>query len=288
VNARRFKVGLKWGGLCVVVWLMLRWFEHRQVYIPGRVMERPGRDWGQAVEDVWFTTSDGVKINAWFAPARTSSPRAKMAVLVCHGNAGNVSHRGPLVQALLSTGANVLVFDYRGYGRSEGRPGEAGTYRDARAAFDWLTNRGFAATNIIAYGESLGGGIASELAEHQPLGGLVLQSAFTSVPDIGAELFPWLPVRLLATIHYPTKDRLPMITAPVLVMHSRTDDIIGFHHGQTNFAVAHSPKLFWELNGDHNGALDDPKPFIEGMEKFLSLIETRGSAPEPAGGVRQQ
>src|SRR5262249_52582451 len=145
--------------------------------------------------DVYFETADNVRLNGWFFPAGTNSPRAALAVLVCHGNAGNISHRLELCRALLATGVSVFVFDYRGYGRSKGRPSEEGTYRDAQAAYRWLQEKGFAGSNILAYGESLGGGVAAELALRERLGGLILQSTFTSIPDIGAELFPWLPVR---------------------------------------------------------------------------------------------
>jgi fermentation-respiration switch protein FrsA (DUF1100 family) len=153
------------------------------------------------------------------------------------------------------------------------RPGEEGTYRDAEAAYQWLVQRGFAGTNIVAFGESLGGGVAAELAVHEPLGGLVLQSTFTSIPDIGSELFPWLPVRWLATISYDTRSKLPRLRIPVLVMHSRADEIVPFHHGERNFAAANEPKLFWELPGDHNGALGNARHFIAGVEQFLGLVE---------------
>ena len=112
---------------------------------------------------------------------------------------------------LLATGVNVFVFDYRGYGRSQGRPSEEGTYRDAQAAYQWLRQKGFPGTNIIAFGESLGGGVAAELAVRETVGGLVLQSTFTSIPDMGAELFPWLPVRWLGTIRYDTRSKLPRL-----------------------------------------------------------------------------
>jgi uncharacterized protein len=280
MSARRIKLALKCLAVCLFFWIMLRWFEHKQVYFPSREMAAVGPDLSARLEDVSFTAADGVKLNGWFFPGSTNSQRAEIAVLVCHGNAGNISHRGYLVHALLTTGVSVFVFDYRGYGRSQGRPSEVGTYRDAQGAFDWLKRRAFASTNIIAFGESLGGGVASELAVREPLGGLILQSTFTSIPDLGSELFPWLPVRLLARIKYPTRDRLPQIKAPVLVMHSRSDDLVAFHHAETNFAAANPPKLFCELSGEHNGALDDPKPFIEGMEKFLTMIQPLGTAGE--------
>ncbi len=142
-----------------------------------------------------------------------------------------------------------------------------------RPRTEWLQQKGFAGTNIIAFGESLGGGVAAELAVREPVGGLVLESTFTSIPDIGAELFPWLPVRWLAKIRYDTRSKLPGLRVPVLVLHSPADELVGIHHAKANFAAANGPKLFWELQGDHNNPLADPKQFIAGLEKFLSLIK---------------
>src|SRR6185295_707516 len=218
--------------------------------------EANGDALGRPFEDVHFAASDGVKLHGWFFPANTNSHRADLAVLICHGNGGNISHRLDLCEVMLETGVNVFVFDYRGYGHSEGRPGEEGTYRDAQAACHWLRAKGLAGTNIIAFGESLGGGVISELAVREPLAGLILQSTFTSVPDVGAELFPWLPVRWISTIKYDTRSKLPRLKMPVLVMHSRSDSLISFAHGEKNFAVANEPKMFWELQGDHNDFLE--------------------------------
>jgi uncharacterized protein len=251
---------------------MLRWFEHSQVYHPDRYLLTAGAELGRPFEDVYFETNDGVKLNGWLFPAETNSPRARLAVLFCHGNAGNIGHRLDACAALLETGVNVFVFDYRGFGRSEGRPTEEGTYCDARAAYRWLQARGISGRNIIAFGESLGGGVVSELTLREPLGGLVLESAFTSIPDIGAEVFPWLPVRRLAKIKYDTLAKLPRIEIPVLVMHSRADELIRFRHAERNFAAANEPKLLWELKGDHNHPLTDRARFIEGMERFLQMV----------------
>jgi fermentation-respiration switch protein FrsA (DUF1100 family) len=258
---------------CLLIVLMLRWFEHSQVYHPDRVLTATGAELGRPFEDVRFKASDGVELNGWFFPASTNSPRAPFALLLCHGNAGNIGHRLDTCAALLATGSSVFVFDYRGYGRSQGRPSEEGTYRDAQAAYQWLRQKGFPGTNIIAFGESLGGGIAAELAARETVGGLVLQSTFTSIPDMGADLFPWLPVRWLGTIHYDTRSKLPRVKVPVLVMHSPADELVRFRHGQRNFAAANEPKLFWELRGDHNDPLAETKHFIAGLEKFLSLIK---------------
>jgi len=269
--------------VCLLIILMLRWFEHSQVYHPNRVLTATGTELGRPLEDVFFRASDGVSLNGWFFPAAADSHRRQWAVLVCHGNAGNISDRLELCVALLSTGVSVFVFDYRGYGRSEGRPSEEGTYRDGQAAWQWLRQKGFASGNIIAFGESLGGGVAAELAVREPIGGLVLQSTFTSIPDMGAELFPWLPVRWLAKIHYDTRSKLPRVQVPLLVMHSPADELVRFRHGQANFAAANEPKLFWELRGDHNSAVADPQRFTAGIERFFALVEAlrAGSGPGP-------
>ena len=259
--------------VCLVVFIMLRWFEHSQVYHPDPLLTATGAELGRPFENVWFKAKDGADLNGWFYPGNTNSPRASLAVLICHGNAGNIGYRLDMCQALLETGVSVFMFDYRGYGRSRGRPSEEGTYLDAQAAHQWLQKKGFRPANIIAYGESLGGGVAGELAMRETLGGLILQSTFCSIPDIGAELFPWLPVRLMSSIKYETCKKLPRLRIPVLVMHSRLDGLIGFHHAEKNFAAANEPKLFWELNGDHNSPVSEPKHFIAGIEKFLQMLE---------------
>jgi fermentation-respiration switch protein FrsA (DUF1100 family) len=181
-----------------------------------------------------------------------------------------------MAKAMLSVGVNVFLFDYRGYGRSQGHPDEQGTYLDAEAAYRWLQQRGFAAENIILFGESLGGGVVADLASRLVCGGVVLQSTFTSIVDVGAELFRWLPVRWLAHIKYDTLSKLPQIKVPVLVMHSRADRLIRFAHSQKNFNAANEPKLFCELEGDHNDPLTNCSRFIADIQSFLKLIaETR-------------
>ncbi len=258
---------------------MLRAFEYSQVYHPERTLTATGAELGRKFEDVTFATSDGLRLNGWFFPGTENSHEEGQVVLFCHGNAGNISHRLELCEALLETGVNVFLFDYRGYGRSEGRPSEQGTYLDAQAAYQWLERKGFAGPRIIAFGESLGGGIASELAMRETLAGLVLQSTFTSIPDVGAELFPWLPVRWLSTIKYNTGAKLPHVKIPVLVMHSRADSLIRFHHGERNFALASPPKAFCELKGGHNYPLTDRPAFIAGFNRLLRMIETTSAAP---------
>lgn len=293
VSARRVA---RWLVGLGVLYAMLRWFEHSQIYHPSREFDASPEELHRPFEEARFKAADGVALHGWFFPANTNSPRetsgpatqiahrtsisrgeprAQLVFLICHGNAGNVSHRLGLCGGLLETGASVLVFDYRGYGRSEGRPGEEGTYRDAQAAYAWLRQKGFRGEQIVAFGESLGGGVVSELALRETLGGVVLQSTFTSMPEIGAELFPWLPVRLLSTIKYDTRAKLPRIRVPVLVMHSRADDLAGFHHGERNIAAANEPKFFCELNGGHNAAAWESPAFGEAIQNLLRLVAER-------------
>ena len=253
--------------------MLLRLFEHSQVYHPDRVLDPTEIKRAGFFEDVYLTTEDGCRINGWFFAAGADSARKHLCFLVCHGNAGNISHRIDLYNALLRTGVNLFAFDYRGFGRSEGRPSEEGTYLDGAAAIQWLRTREVRAADIIAFGESLGGGIGSELAIRFPLAGLVLQSTFTSIPEIGAELFPWLPVKWLATIKYDTFSKLPRIQCPVMVIHSRGDGLAAFHHSERNLGNANEPKLFWETKGDHGDMLLDQPHFLEGMEKFIGMVE---------------
>jgi fermentation-respiration switch protein FrsA (DUF1100 family) len=270
---RKWLAGLGVGAaLMLFLFMLLRWFETKQTYHPSRTLYAGAAELGRPWEDVNLTTADGIRLHAWYFPALPHSPRTRLSVIVCHGNGGNISHRLKLYDILLRTGVNVLAFDYRGYGLSQGRPGESGTYLDAQAAYAWLRKRGFSGKDILAYGESLGGGVASELALREPCGGLILQSTFTSVTDLAAELYPFLPVRLLGSIRYDTRSRLPQLHVPVLVLHSRADSLIAFQHAERNFAAANEPKFLCEITGDHNDATEDAGPFAIALETFLSRV----------------
>lgn len=262
-------------GLVVLSVMFFRWFEHANVYHPTRAFDARPEELGRPFEEVRFQTADGLTLHGWFFPSTAFSNHTGPVILFCHGNGGNISHRLAYYQLMLETGAAVFTFDYRGYGRSEGRPSERGTYLDAQAALDWLVNRGFPSTNTIVFGESLGGAIGSELASRRPVGGLVLQSTFTSIPDVGAELFWWLPVRLLGSIEYDTLSRLPAIQAPVVVMHSREDGLIRYRHAERNFAAANDPKWLVELQGDHNFSLTDREAFKSGVQRLVDRIRAR-------------
>lgn len=242
--------------------------QSRYVYYPARELRITPATARLPYEDVQVRTSDGETIHGWYVP----HPQARATVLICHGNAGNIADRIDSLWRFHDFGVNVCIFDYRGYGRSTGKPSEAGTYRDAEAVWAWLTGtRGIATNRIALFGESLGGGVASWLAVQKRPGALVLESTFTSVPDLAARLYPFLPARWLCRIRYDTLSRMPSIACPVLVAHSETDEMIPFAHGRKLFEAAGEPKTFFVMKGSHNGGREQTgKAYDEAVEGFLS------------------
>jgi len=259
-------VATGYGALALYLFIM----QPRLLYypdMPGRELEATPAAVGLAYEDVALQTRDGVRLHAWFIPAE--NPRA--TVLFCHGNAGNISHRLDSIHLLHSLGLQVLIFDYRGYGQSEGKPSEAGTYRDADAAWHYLLEvRGLSAEEIVIFGRSLGAAVAADLASRTHPAAVILEAAFTSVPDMAAGIYPWLPVRLLSRYRYDNLDKLARIDRPLLVVHSRQDEVIPFAHGERLFAAAHEPKFFLEINGGHNDAFQrSRKAYTHALQSFL-------------------
>lgn len=248
--------------------LMLYALQSRMLYFPSREMAGTPADLGMEYEDLRLTTADGVRLQAWYVPA----PAARGHVLFFHGNGGNLSHRLHSLGDLHAAGYSVLILSYRGYGLSEGRPSEEGTYRDAQSAWAHLVEeRGVAPGSIALFGRSLGGAVAAWLASRTAPGALVLESTFTSVPDLAAELYPFLPVRLVSRFDYDTASLLPRVRAPVLVVHGGEDEIVGFSHGERLFALANEPKEFLELEGGHNeGFLMTGERYRAGIAGFLS------------------
>lgn len=251
----------------------------RLVYFPevGRELVATPAAVGLEFDDLQLTTADGVRLHAWYV--RTKQPRG--VVLFCHGNAGNISHRLDSLAQFARLGYDTLIFDYRGYGRSEGSPGEAGTYLDGEAAWDYLVrDRGVAPADVVLFGESLGAAIAARLASHGEPRALVMLSAFTSIPELGQELYPILPVKRLARIRYPTLEYAQAARAPVLVAHSRDDEIVPFRHGERLYAAAAAPKRFLAMRGGHNEAFFFTRPDWErALADFLADAAQRGARP---------
>ena len=242
----------------------------------GRELAATPDRFGLAFEDLAIRTEDGETLHAWWIPAKD----ARGAVILFHGNAGNISHRLDYAAMFDRLGFSTLLVEYRGYGRSTGAPSEHGTYRDATASWRWLTQtEGVASGDIVLFGESLGGAVAAWLAAREKPRALVLASTFTSVPDLAAEIYPFLPVRLLSRYEYDTLDALGRVEAPVLVAHSRSDDIIPYAHGERLFAAAREPKSFLELRGGHNDGFIFTRPeWVNALGAFLNGT-ARSSSP---------
>lgn len=233
---------------------------------------------GLGYEDLRIRAPDGVTLHAWLVPAGPGRP----VVLFCHGNAGNIADRLDTVRLLHGLNVNVLIFDYRGYGQSTGRPSEDGTYRDAEAVWRYLVEeRGYARHEIILFGRSLGGAIAAHLAQDVQPAALILEAAFSSLPDIAAHHFWYLPVRYLARFRYSTLDYIRSVDAPTLVIHSSEDDVVPIEQGRKIYDQAKGPKRFLLILGPHTEGIQvSGTRYTEGLRRFLSwaLEEV------PAGG----
>ena len=259
-------VGACYGLLVVVVYFM----QGQMLYLPelpGRALTMTPTDVGMDYQDISVETTDGVTLHGWFVAGRSSK-----VLLFFHGNAGNISHRLDSIRQFQDLGLSVLIIDYRGYGQSEGRITERGMYRDADAAWRYLIEgRNIVASDVVIFGRSLGASVASWLAsQHQPLG-LIVESSFTSVPDIAQDLYPWLPARWLSRLSHATRDFIRDVRCPVLVVHSRDDEIIPFRHGEAIFASANEPRTLLAIRGTHNDAfLRDERAYIAGLRTFLT------------------
>ena len=231
---------------------MLYWMANRSLYFP---FPYPKGSWEMqpqiGAEDVWLRTEDGVKLHGWW----TARPDSKLATLFLHGNAGNVTHRIRHIRAVTAAGSSILVIDYRGYGRSEGRPTEDGLYRDARAGWAWLIGRGYPPQRIVIHGESLGSSVAVELAAANRSAGVVLDAPFTSAKDVARTVLPFLGPALIWS--FDSTRRIRAIGAPLLVIHGNQDDIIPFELGRKLFEMASEPKTFWRVEGaSHNDLIE--------------------------------
>jgi len=249
-------------------------FQARLVYFPQaeRVMVATPLALGATYEDVELQAADGTRLHGWWIPVRS----ARGAVLLFHGNAGNISHRLDYVAMFARLGYATLMIDYRGYGQSAGTPDEPGTYQDAEAAWRHLVEaRGVTPRDIVIVGESLGGGVATWLAAQHAPRALILASTFTSVPELGAQVYPWLPVRLLSRIRYGNLERIGSIDAPILIAHSRDDDVIPYAHGAALFAAAGPRATLLVLNGGHNeGMLYSRAEWGDTVRSFLERAAT--------------
>jgi len=258
----------------VLVLVLVRMFESRLIFFPN-YPDRLDGDWyprALPVQDVWLTASDGVKLHAWWIPHDT----AKFTFLAFHGNASNMANRAPTYEFLRSTPANVLALEYRGYGHSEGKPGEVGIYRDAEAAYEYLVNiKGIDRKAIISFGQSLGTAVATHLAARRQVAAVVLEAPFPSASRVARKVFWFLPgVSLLVHGQFDTQDRLKEIHAPILIVHCDQDPVIPFRFGQEVYDAALPPKNFLQINGycHEESSLIAPTQYRAALREFLSRL----------------
>ena len=262
------KILLALGGGYLLLVLLAFTFQGRMVFFPESSLAGDPGNLGLDYEDVWLTTPDGIRLHGWFIPGPGSRPST---ALFLHGNAGNISHRLDMLEIIHRLGLSCLLVDYRGYGQSQGSPSEQGVYTDAATAWNWLTEaRGLPPGDIIAWGRSLGGPVAARLARDKNPGALILESTFTSMPELGQKLYPFLPVKMISRLSFPTLRYLQDVSCPVLVVHSHEDNLVPYEHGQRLYAAAGKPKEFLQIRGEHNnGFLVSGDTYIRGIEDFL-------------------
>jgi fermentation-respiration switch protein FrsA (DUF1100 family) len=252
----------------LLIWtIVLMILEEKFIYFPQKY---PKGTYDQAqsipnLRDCWIKTEDSVTIHAWFAPAES----AKATFVVSHGNAGNISHRSLLLRSLQRHGLNVLMYDYRGYGRSEGTPSEDGIYKDGLAAYDYAANLSEVKPGrVFLWGTSLGGAVAIDVATHRRAAGLILESTFTSAKDVARIVYPFLPVHLFMHTKLNSLEKIRTLAIPILLIHGAHDSIIPIGLGRKLFNAANEPKDFYEIpNADHNDT------FFMGGDDYFARID---------------
>lgn len=234
------------------------------IFFPERFVPEPPA----GVEDRWIVAEDGVRLHAWYAPA----PRPFATLLWSHGNGGNIAGRQEVLLALRDRGLSVLAYDYRGYGRSAGRPTEAGVYRDARAAYDGERARGVAAASILAFGESLGGAVSIHLACERPVAGVAVVSTFTTLGDVARRHYG--RIATLAGGRFDSLARVRSLRAPVFVAHGDEDDIVPYALGETLYAAAPEPKRFFRAAGAHHNDVFAAPGLLDAVVEFARFAVT--------------
>lgn len=254
--------------LYIIVTLLLYLFQNKIIYHPNKTITQTPASIGLGYKRVNFKSIDGIKLSGWFIPAQ----KERGIVLFCHGNAWNISSFMDTIKLYNKLDLSFFIFDYRGFGESDGFPSEYGTYLDADGAWHYLTESlEIPADKIIYIGRSLGGSIVANLATiHKPKL-LILESTFTSLKNIGSDLFPIFPVRYLLSYEYPTVEYLKKINIPILIVHSKQDELISINHGRILFKNASQPKEFLQINGNHdNGYITSGNLYKNGIDNFIS------------------
>jgi len=255
----------------LTICLLMMFFENWLVYPVPTVSSPEAWKISQAAQtDVYFEAEDGTTLHGWFF----AHAEPRHAVLYCHGNGEDISHNAVYMDFLRDKlKASIFLFDYRGYGKSEGSPYEQGVILDGLAAQRWLAEKMKLRTDqIVLIGRSLGGGVAVALAEQQGAGALVLQNTFASIAEVAAGKFPWLPVRWIMRNRFPSAERITGYTGPLLQIHGTADRVVPYAQGKRLFAAATGQPKQWieNVGGTHNGQL--PNHYFQTLVEFLSAL----------------
>lgn len=250
-----------------IIWV--RSIERRSIYFPMKEITTTPEAIGLPYEEIYFKTSDNMRLHSWFI----SNDKAGFTIIFCHGNAGNISHRLEKIALFYNLGLNIFIFDYRGYGKSEGAPSESGLYKDVDAAYKYLAEkRGVPGDNIILYGESIGGAVAINLAAKSDVRALITEETFTSTKDMARIYYPFMPHFMISS-KLDSVSKIKNVKSPKLIIHSIDDEIVPFRLGEKLFDAARAPKKFLKIRGSHNTCfLDSKEQFTEGIRSFLTEI----------------
>jgi len=260
--------------------LFLMIFEKQLIYYPATAVDVTPKALGLPFEDVTIDVEPGVKIHGWFI--KGSKEPSVATLLFSHGNAGNIADRLDRVLSWRDLGVDFLLYDYRGFGRSTGAPGEDGTYRDGRAAYDYLVkSRGVDPKRLVLMGESLGCAISIQLALDRPAAGLVLEAPFASIPHMASAIYPFLPAKFFVRTRYDNLEKIPRVKAPLLVVQGTRDEVIPVAQGKMVFDAASSSKQYLAIEGAHHNDVyvAGGTQYKSALSDFLARVVPTAPAP---------
>jgi fermentation-respiration switch protein FrsA (DUF1100 family) len=265
-----FKILIFFAMLAAGFIALVRYLESNGVFFPSTHMAAEPSILGLPCDDVYFKTRDNQLLNGWFF----KNPHAKSTLIFAHGNAGNMSDRMMKIRFFYDLGLNVFIFDYRGYGKSQGRPTEAGVYLDAQAAYDYLTSRADVDINkIILYGCSLGGAVMIDLATHRKAALLIVESSFSNAADMAQIHYPFVPAFFLS-LKFNSLEKVKHLGLPKLFVHSPEDEVVPYWIGQKLYVAAADPKEFIKIHGGHHDGSMSVEP--EAAAEFINLLKNNG------------
>lgn len=272
INKRKLISGIVFPVLLVILFfnVYLYFMQPGMIFYPLKEVDVTPAQWELPFESVQVKSTDNIKLSAWFIP----HAEAEKTVLFFHGNGGNISHRGDSIYIFHKLKMNVFIIDYPGYGNSEGVPSEQGLYDSATATWHYLTkDKKIKAENIIIFGRSLGGAVATDLASRVKAGGLILESTFSSVRDVVDVIFPVLSKVIYLRYSFDSLNKIKTLTTPVLMIHSPDDEIIPFELGKKLYESVIAEKEFLQIEGGHNdGFMQSIRPYMQTLRGFIQPL----------------